>query len=193
MQSLLKKHFYQHANIIDNTMMAVSPVFPDVVNACIQTINHGGKILFVGNGGSAADAQHLAAEFVVRYLRDRRGLPALALTTDTSILTACGNDFSYEDIFARQVQAMGNPHDLLFAISTSGKSPNVIRAVESAMEKGMKTIAMAGKDGGPLAQLTNWAIIVPSDITARIQEMHILIGHAICDAVDEHYADFQGK
>jgi len=149
-----------------------------------QTLNTGNKILLCGNGGSAADAQHIAAELVGRYERHRRAWPAIALTTDTSALTAISNDFGYEEVFARQVQALALENDLLIAISTSGGSLNVLRAVEAAKEIGCKTVALGGGDGGPLASLCDYALIVPSNRTARVQEAHITIGHLWCEMVD---------
>ena len=144
-----------------------------------------GKVLFFGNGGSAADAQHIAAEFVCRFQRDRRPLPALALTTDTSILTAIGNDYGFEQVFARQVQALGRPGDVAIAISTSGRSPNVLAGVRAAQEMGLTTIGLIGGDGGELGSLVDIPIVVPSTNTARIQECHITIGHLFCEAIEE--------
>jgi D-sedoheptulose 7-phosphate isomerase len=149
-----------------------------------RTLITGNKVLLCGNGGSAADAQHIAAELVGRYELHRRAWPAIALTTDTSALTAISNDFGYEEVFARQVEALARTNDLLIAISTSGGSPNIIRAVEKAKEFGCKTIALAGGDGGRLASLCDYALIVPSNRTARVQEAHITIGHLWCEMVD---------
>jgi D-sedoheptulose 7-phosphate isomerase len=149
-----------------------------------RTLKAGKKVLLCGNGGSAADAQHIAAELVGRYELHRRAWPAIALTTDTSALTAISNDFGYEEVFARQVEALAETNDVLIAISTSGGSPNVIRAVEKAKECGCKTIALGGGDGGRLASLCDYALIVPSNRTARVQEAHITIGHLWCEMVD---------
>jgi D-sedoheptulose 7-phosphate isomerase len=149
-----------------------------------RTLKAGNKILICGNGGSAADAQHIAAELVGRYELQRRAWPAIALTTDTSALTAISNDFGYEEVFARQVRALACKNDLLIAISTSGGSPNVIRAVETAKEMECKTIALGGHDGGRLASLCDQALIIGSDRTARVQETHITIGHLWCEMVD---------
>ena len=151
----------------------------------IATFKQGGKLLFCGNGGSAADCQHLAAEFVVRYVKQRNALPALALTTDSSILTAHSNDFGFESVFARQVQALGNAEDCLIAISTSGNSENIVQAVQAARAKGLRVIVLTGGTGGQLLALANVAIVVPSTVTARIQEAHILIGHWWCGVVEE--------
>lgn len=150
----------------------------------IECLRRGGKVLFCGNGGSAADAQHLAAEFVCRFTRDRVSLPALALTTDTSALTAIGNDYGFEHIYSRQISSIGNPTDLLIAISTSGNSPNVLRGVETARQLGIYTIGLTGENGGALAAAVDLALKVPSSCTAHIQESHIAIGHALCGAVD---------
>ena len=150
----------------------------------IMCLRAGGKLLFFGNGGSAADAQHLAAEFVGRFVRERAGLPAIALTTDSSILTAVGNDYGFDQVFARQVQALGRPGDVAIAISTSGNSPNVIEGVKAAKNGDLKTIALSGKDGGRLAKETNLAITIASTNTARIQECHITVGHLLCELTD---------
>ena len=143
------------------------------------------KVLLFGNGGSAADAQHIAAEFVGRFARERRALPALALTTDTSALTAIANDYGYEHVFARQVHALGVAGDVALAISTSGRSPNVLRAVEACSERGVRTIGLTGGDGGPLATMVDVSLRVSASThSARIQETHILVGHVICELVD---------
>ncbi|UQB43406.1 SIS domain-containing protein [Thiomicrospira microaerophila] len=149
---------------------------------CLQ---QGGKVVWCGNGGSAADSQHLAAEFVVRYKDNRAGLASLALTTDTSILTACANDFGFEQVFARQVSALMRPNDILIALSTSGKSENVNLAVEAAQRLGATSLALTGGDGGRLAQIADQVLCVDSTETARIQEMHLFIGHWWCEALDE--------
>ena len=153
-----------------------------VVAACLQA---GGKILFCGNGGSAADSQHLAAEFVGHFILDRRALPAIALTTDSSILTAVGNDYSFEQVFSRQIQALGRPGDVAVGISTSGQSPNVLAAMREARKLGLKTIGFSGKDGGALAISVDIPIVVSSPNTARIQECHITIGHLICELAEK--------
>jgi D-sedoheptulose 7-phosphate isomerase len=149
----------------------------------------GGKLLFFGNGGSAADAQHLAAEFVGRFVRERRALPSVALTTDSSILTAIGNDYGFDQVFSRQIQALGQPNDMAIGISTSGNSPNVLVALKEATVRGMKTIGLAGKDGGALARCVDLAITIPSSNTARIQECHITIGHLLCELVEKELFD----
>ena len=153
----------------------------------IETLHQGNKILLCGNGGSASDCQHLAAEFMVRYVNQRRPLPAIALTTDTSILTAHTNDFGFKHVFSRQVEALGNAGDCLIAISTSGNSENIIEAVHTAKKKQMNSVILTGKTGGELAKLSPYCITVPSEITARIQEAHILIGHWWCQLADENF------
>ena len=149
-----------------------------------ETVGRNGTLLFCGNGGSAADAQHLAAEYVVRFRRNRGPLRALALTTDTSILTAGANDFGFEDVFARQVEALGRDGDLLFLHSTSGESENLIRAAGAARNRGVRTVALLAKGGGRLEGCVDVALAVPTDSTARAQELHLAIGHTICDRID---------
>jgi D-sedoheptulose 7-phosphate isomerase len=151
----------------------------------INALKQGGKVLLCGNGGSAADCQHIAAEFVVRYEKKRKAMAAIALTTDSSILTAHANDFDFETVFSRQIEALGNDKDCLIAISTSGKSKNILRAVEAAKLKGMVVIGLTGCEGGELSKQATVSVIVPSVVTARIQEAHILIGHWWCGAVEE--------
>lgn len=151
----------------------------------VQALRSGGKIMFCGNGGSAADAQHLAAELMGRYLRDRAPLPALALTVDTSALTAIANDYSYQDVFARQLRGIGRKGDLLVGISTSGNSANVIKAVETARAMDIATIVLTGEDGGRVAELADIAIRAPAQRTNAIQEMHIAIGHILCGIVED--------
>ncbi len=151
----------------------------------VEAFRGGRKVLLFGNGGSASDAQHIAAEFVNRFKMDRPGLPAIALTTDTSILTSIGNDFDFKEIFARQVAALGREGDVVIAISTSGASPNVIRGVEAAKEIPLHVIGFSGRGGGKLAKLSDIALVVPSDTTSHIQESHITAGHVLCELVDE--------
>ncbi len=183
----LAEQFAEHEKIIAATLAAVSEPFGRLADACSRTLDQGGKVLFFGNGGSAADAQHLAAELVVRYRANGRALAALALTTDTSILTACSNDFSYDDIFARQVEALMKPEDVAIGISTSGNSPNVLKALEAARALGGTAVGLSGRDGGKMTGLADPLIVVPSAVTARIQEMHILIGHALCDVLEQRH------
>ena len=154
------------------------------IDACVQSLQKGGKLMLCGNGGSAADSQHLAAEFTGRFIKDRPPIAAVALSTDTSALTCIGNDYSFNDIFSRQVQALGKAGDCLIAISTSGNSGNVLAAVAAAHSLGISTIGLLGRDGGKLKAQCDVAIVVPSQVTARIQEAHILIGHSLCGAVE---------
>jgi phosphoheptose isomerase len=156
--------------------------------AIVQTLKRGGKILLCGNGGSAGDAQHIATELVCRFETKRRALPALALTTDTSALTAIANDFSFDRIFSRQIEALGQPKDCLVAITTSGNSGNVISAVKAAKLVGMQTIGLLGRDGGALKNECHQFVIIPARDTARIQECHILIGHIWCAMVDQEFS-----
>lgn len=161
---------------------------PDVQAAgerIAQALRAGGKLLLCGNGGSAADAQHIAAELTGRFIQERRPLAAVALTTDTSALTCIGNDYSFDDIFARQLQAIARSGDVLLAISTSGNSRNVIRAVEVARSEGVISIGLLGRDGGALRALCDLSLVVPSTVTARIQESHILIGHTLCGLIEQ--------
>ena len=156
----------------------------DAAMLIARCLRGGGKLLFFGNGGSAADAQHLAAEFVGRFRIERQALPAIALTTDSSILTAVGNDYGFDQIFARQVQALGRPGDVAIGISTSGNSPNVNGAIKQAAKQDLKTIGLAGKDGGSLVKSVDVSIVVASTNIARIQECHITIGHILCEVVE---------
>ena len=162
----------------------------DIKKACetaVATLKAGGKILLCGNGGSAADAQHIAAELTGRYKTERGALAGIALTTDTSALTAIGNDYGYEFVFSRQLEALGREGDLLIAISTSGNSGNVIKALELARKIGIKTIGLSGRTGGAMNELCELNLVVPSNDTPRIQEMHIMIGHIICQAIDDAF------
>jgi D-sedoheptulose 7-phosphate isomerase len=149
------------------------------------TITRGGTLFFCGNGGSAADAQHIATEYVVRYMRTRRAYPAIALTTDTSLLTAAGNDFGFEHIFARQIEALAKPGDLLIIHSTSGNSPNVLRAAEAARGKQVPVLAFSARDGGALRALADHSVVIPTTRTDRAQELHLCIEHIICDLVEQ--------
>jgi len=161
------------------------PAIVQAAELIATSLRNGGKILFCGNGGSAADAQHLAAEFVGRFVRERRALPSIALTTDTSALTAIGNDYGFERIFSRQVEALGGPNDVVVGITTSGNSPNVILAMKEAAARGLKSIGLAGKDGGALKNCVTVPIVVAAANTARVQECHIAIGHLLCELVEE--------
>ncbi|HET8712200.1 MAG TPA: SIS domain-containing protein [Gemmatimonadales bacterium] len=156
-----------------------------IVDRYEATLRGGGTLFFAGNGGSAADAQHIATEYVVRYQTNRPAMRAVALTTDTSLLTACANDMGFDEIFARQVEALAEPGDLLVLHSTSGESPNVIRAAQSARARGVSVVALLGRSGGQLKDLVDVALVIPSDDTARIQELHLAIEHIICDIVED--------
>lgn len=160
-----------------------------VAELAIRALGNGHRLYFCGNGGSAADAQHLAAEYVVRFRRERRGLPAMALTTDTSVLTAGANDFGFADVFRRQVEALGQAGDVLFLHSTSGESENLLHAADAARELDMVTVALLARDGGRLRERVDHALVVPTDVTAHAQELHLAIGHLICDLVDRAFAD----
>jgi len=164
----------------DRLLTAIS----EVADACVEALRAGGKILFAGNGGSAADAQHLAAELVGRFAYDRPGLSAFALTTDSSVLTAIGNDYGYEFLFARQVEAVGASGDVFFGISTSGRSPNVLNALRAARTKGLTTVGLAGLQGGEMLEACDYLLQVPSEATPRIQEGHALVGHIICRLIE---------
>ena len=174
----------QHRETMNN-LASCNGVIEAAAELLINTLQQGGKILLCGNGGSAADCQHIAAEFVVRYEKKRRALAAIALTTDSSILTAHANDFDFETVFSRQVEALGNSNDCLIAISTSGNSNNVLKAAIAARNKGMVVIALTGASGGMIRAQATLTVLVPSRVTARIQEAHILIGHYWCGAVEE--------
>jgi D-sedoheptulose 7-phosphate isomerase len=156
----------------------------NVIEVLTAALKAGNKILIFGNGGSAADAQHIAAEFVNRFIIERPPLPAIALTTDTSITTSMGNDYDFSEIFAKQIRALGQPGDVAWGISTSGNSPNVQKGLEMAKKMELITLALTGKDGGPIAKMADWSLNVSSGSTARIQETHITAGHAICELVD---------
>ena len=167
------------------TAESLQPQMARALEMVRETVRRGGTLYFCGNGGSAADAQHLATEYVVRYMRKRRAYPAVALTTDTSLLTAAGNDLGFADIFARQIEALARPGDLLIVHSTSGSSPNVLRAAEAARALGVPVLAFSARDGGALAGLADHSVIVPTDRTDRAQELHLCIEHLICEIVEE--------
>jgi D-sedoheptulose 7-phosphate isomerase len=180
-------HFQESADLKLKAAAGLAQPISQAIELMFAALSNGNKILACGNGGSAADCQHFAAELVGRFERERFPLPALALTTDTSILTAVGNDYSYKDVFAKQVQAFGQAGDILLAISTSGNSANVLAAVEAALEREMRVVAFTGKDGGQLAKMLTDAdvhINVPHTRTARIQEVHLVTIHCICDGID---------
>ena len=183
-KTLFQSEFDLHVACVNQTRVSLESPFIQWVEMAKNCLKQNGKIIFFGNGGSAADAQHLATELTVRYTRNRKAIPALALTTDTSALTAIGNDFGFEDLFSRQVEALCRSQDMVIGITTSGTSPNVIKALKAAKEIGAKTVGLGGRDGGLLPELCDLALIVPDPETARIQEMHITIGHAFCEAIE---------
>ena len=182
----------EHRAVARATQDALRAPFQRLVELCAASLERDGKLLFFGNGGSAADAQHLATEFTVRYVGDRRALPAIALTTDSSALTAIGNDLGFERLFARQIEALGRRGDVAIGITTSGRSPNVLAGLEAARAAGITAAAFTGRGGGTVATLADPCLIVPSDTTARIQEMHITLGQMLCGAV-EHVLGIAGK
>ncbi|WP_295648308.1 D-sedoheptulose 7-phosphate isomerase [uncultured Mucilaginibacter sp.] len=184
MQDQIGKIFKEHIEISKLTAEALTNHISDACKLILECIKNGNKVLLFGNGGSAGDAQHIAAEFTGRFVKERRSLPAIALTTDTSALTAIGNDYGFERVFERQVEGLANKGDVLIGISTSGNSVNVIKALDLGKKLGCKTIGLSGRDGGKMNDHCDINLVVPSQTTARIQEMHILIGHIICGAVD---------
>ena len=176
--------FAEHTEVVRRTEEALAEQFAALAQTCTRSLRAGGKLIFFGNGGSAADAQHLATELTVRYKADRPAIAALALTTDSSALTAAGNDLGFEQVFARQLAALGKSGDVAIGISTSGKSPNVLAALRQARGMQIVTVGFSGKDGGDLSDVCDHLLIVPSDTTARIQEMHILLGQMLCGAIE---------
>jgi len=184
MRRIIQKSFQESARIKLEFLASHQDVIAAVVLDTVKALREGGKVLLFGNGGSAADAQHLAAEFVNRFIYERPALPAIALSTDTSILTSVSNDRDFSQVFARQVEALGKKGDIVFGISTSGSSPNVLRAIEVAKAMGMKTVGLTGCQGGKLAGMVDHALVVPSRSTPRIQEVHITVGHVICQLVE---------
>jgi D-sedoheptulose 7-phosphate isomerase len=186
MKELFDEALREHKKVIDG-LESFYPDIETIASQISETLKRGNKIMLCGNGGSAADAQHIATEFIVRFRGDfnRRSLPAIALTTDTSLLTACANDYGFDEIFKRQVEGLGNEGDLLIGISTSGNSPNVYKAIEYANEQNIQTVLLAGRDGGTIAGIAQYSIIIPHKDTARIQEAHITIGHILCRLSEE--------
>lgn len=184
---ILSLPFAQHLTQHRELFARLDAMAPDVARAadCLSAaLRNGGKLMFCGNGGSAADSQHLASEFTGRFVNDRRPLAALALSTDSSALTCIANDYAFDQVFERQLRALGRQGDVLVAISTSGRSANVLRAVQAAREGGIGVVGLLGRDGGTLKPLCDVALVVPSDTTARIQEAHIFIGHTLCAMVE---------
>lgn len=177
------------AALVERVRRDLAPDVAGVAQRCVETLRGGGKLIFCGNGGSAADAQHLAAEYVVRFRRERRALAAIALTTDTSVLTAGANDYGFDTVFARQVEALARPGDLLVLHSTSGESENLLAAALQAREMGVGTVALLARGGGRLKDRVDLALVVPTDVTARAQELHLAIGHLVCEVVDRAFAE----
>ena len=181
----VEQRFRESGEVKDQFVQTYADSIVKVAGLIVASIHAEGKIFLFGNGGSATDASHIAAEFVGRYDRDRAPLPALALSTDTAVITCIANDYDYADIFARQISGLGRKGDIAIALSTSGNSPNVLKAVEVARNLGLITVAWTGKDGGKLASLVDYPFVVPSNVTARIQECHITLGHVLCELVEE--------
>lgn len=188
MKEMIERLLKESISVKEQVRKSQSEQIAKIATSFIECLNKKGKIIFFGNGGSASDSQHIAAELVGRFQKNRVALAAIALTTNASTLTALGNDYTFDSIFARQIEALANPPDIAVGISTSGKAGNVIEAVKKANQKGIFTIALTGKDGGDLAKIAKLALIVPSQNTARIQEAHITIAHIICQIVEEHFS-----
>jgi D-sedoheptulose 7-phosphate isomerase len=179
-----KAEFSEHADVMRATEATLGTAFTSLLAACVTSIRGGGKLIFFGNGGSAADAQHLATELTIRYKKNRAAIAAIALTTDTSALTAAGNDLGFEQVFARQIEALGRPGDIAIALSTSGKSPNILAGLRAAKARGLITAAFGGRTGGDMGLLTAHLLAVPSSTAARIQEIHITLGQILCGALE---------
>ena len=184
MDETIIKRFGESDKIKKRFLQENLPRLIAIIKLIADAFENGNKIMFFGNGGSAAEAQHLAAEFVNRFLMERPPLPAIALSTDSSILTSIGNDYSFSEVFSKQIVALGKEDDIAIGISTSGNSANVIRAIEAAKEMGIETVALTGNDGGDLAKVANYSLIVPSNSTPCIQEVHMVIGHILCEMVE---------
>jgi D-sedoheptulose 7-phosphate isomerase len=187
MKDVIKSEFMSHLQTIQTVIETLQEDVEKASLMAVETLKNGNKILLCGNGGSAADAQHIAAELTGRYKTERRGLPAIALTTDTSALTAIGNDYGYDRVFDRQVESLAVKGDLIIGISTSGNSTNVINAFKVAKEIGCKTLGLSGRDGGAMNEWCDLNVVVPSNNTPRIQEMHILFAHTICQIIDDEF------
>lgn len=188
MQSIIQSEFNDYLKTAQATIKYIAAPLEIAANICIDSLTKGGKILIFGNGGSAADAQHIAAELVGRYKLERKGLAAIALTTDTSVLTAVSNDYGYHYVFNRQIEALANKGDVVIGISTGGTSENVINALKRSNELGCKTIGLSGRDGGEMNKFCDINLVVPAKDTARIQEMHIFIGHIMCHLIENSKA-----
>jgi D-sedoheptulose 7-phosphate isomerase len=184
----IKNEFKDHIEVTNKTLEGLNEDIKEASRELIKALRNHKKIILFGNGGSASDAQHIAAELVGRYKSERIALPAIALNTDTSIMTAVGNDYGYDEVFRRQVEALCSPGDVVIGISTSGMSLNVINALKSSKKIGCINLGLSGKDGGDMTALCDYNLIIPSQTTARIQEMHILIGHIFCQLIDNEYS-----
>lgn len=184
MEDLILKVFEESAAVKLSFVRKNIKTVVSVVDLIVEAFHEGNKVMLFGNGGSAADAQHIAAEFVNRFMIERPPLPALALTTDTSVITSIGNDYNYDQIFLKQIKALGKEGDIAWGISTSGNSPNVLKALKEAKKMGLKTVGLTGKDGGKMAKMVDYHLNVDSDVTARVQETHITVSHVICQLVD---------
>ena len=187
MEKAIENIFKESVQVNQDTLAENKDKIVAVVKAVTSVLKEGRKVILFGNGGSAADSQHIAAELIGRFQKERKALAAIALTTDTSILTALSNDYSVDVIFARQIEGLGQKGDVAFGISTSGNSPNVIEGIKTAKRMGLTTVALTGCGGGALAELTDISLIVPSKVTARIQESHICIAHAVCELVEDQF------
>lgn len=185
MRDRIKEIFLESIQVKEELLHNSIGQIIDIADTIFDCLKKNGKVIIFGNGGSASDSQHIAAELVGRFKKDRNALAAIALTTNTSIITALANDYGYDVIFSKQIEALGQKNDVAIGISTSGKAKNVAAGIKQAKKMGLKTIALTGGDGGDLAKLTDAAVIVPSSVTARIQEAHILIGHIVCELVEE--------
>ena len=187
MKSIIEKIFKESIKVKEETLKANLEPMIEAVNVIARTLKQGGKVIIFGNGGSAADSQHIAAEFIGRFQKERKSLAAIALTTDTSALTALGNDYGFDVIFSRQLEGLGRKEDFAWGISTSGNSKNVVAGITQAKKMGLKTLTLTGCGGGSLALLSDIKIIVPSKVTARIQESHICVAHTICELVENQF------
>ncbi|RLC48966.1 MAG: D-sedoheptulose 7-phosphate isomerase [Candidatus Cloacimonadota bacterium] len=194
MRQIIQTRLNETIQVID-LLFPLSGQIEKVIDTIVNTLETGNKILLCGNGGSAADAQHIAAEFVVRFrsAHNRKSLPAIALTTDTSLLTACANDYGFEYIFSRQIESLGSPGDFLIGISTSGNSENVYQAIKKAKEKRIKTLLLSGRQGGRIKNIADFSLIVPTEKTAKIQEAHLVIEHIICEFVEDKFFNFKSE
>ncbi len=193
MQSCIERHIRRHIEVFEHVFLPMAPQIERCATLLCRSFRTGGKVLVMGNGGSAADAQHLAAELVGRFMKNRAALPAVALTTDTSIITAVANDFGYDEVFRRQVEALARPGDVVIGISTSGNSSNVLRALELARDSGCSVITLSGRDGGRMAAYADLCLNVAVEETPRIQEVHLSIIHILCDLVEQQMFPEQGE